>query len=302
MRRIKSYFSTPVFCLIIYIIITLSSLLNPYDGSIYSVLALSVLQIGVFVLPGVIFCRIKGIVSPSDLGFKGFRISNIALIICSAILLFSVSVLFGLGAGPDSVQSGAVADVTSLSAQSVIYLTVVYCILPAFTEEFVFRSIIYNQYKKYGVLCAVTVSSILFSLMHFSLSDFFKYLICGVVLALVYEVTHSVFASISVHFLFNVLTVFSQKLLTDAAGKASNATPFVFVFVSFLLIFLFLSLSRAQSQLEYDSVNIHPSKNEKYPPIQLRLRSLLISLLSPTFWACVAYAIVAAVIRLRSAA
>lgn len=301
MRKIKSYFSTPVFCIIIYILITLSSLINiPYDGSIYSVLSVSVLQIAVFILPGVIFCRIKGIVSPKDLGFCKFRVQNIALILCSAVFLFSVSVLFGLFSGSDPAQSGISADVTALSAQSVVYLTVVYCILPAVTEEFVFRSVIYNQYKKYGVFCAVSVSSVLFALMHFSLSEIPKFLLCGIVLALVYEVTHSVIPSILVHFLFNLLTVFSQKLLTDAAGKAENKLPFVFVFVSILLIFLFLSLSRAQNQLAYDSITIPPSKNEKDRSLQFRMRSLLISFISPTFLACAVYAVVYSVIRLNN--
>ena len=300
MLKIKSYHITPVFCLVIYVLITLSSLIAiPYDGGIYSVLTVSVLQIAVFILPAVIFCRIKGIVSPKDLGLVGFRLPNIALIICAAVFLFSASVLMSL-ATPGSPRSTPVTDVSSLSVQSVIYITVIYCLLPAVTEEFVFRSVIYNQYKKYGVLTAVTVSSILFSLMHFSLSDFFRFLLCGVVLALVYEVTHSVFVSMAVHFLFNLMTVFSEKLLTDAAGKPENTLPFVFLFVSILLISLFLSLARAQSQFEYDSVSIHPSKNEKYPTFQLRMRSLLMSLLSPALWVCAIYAVVTAVIRMKS--
>ncbi len=303
MRKIKAYYSAPLFCLVIYILITLSSLINiPYDGSVYSVLSFAVLQIAVFIIPGVIYCRLEGVVSMKDLGFRGFRIQNLALIICAAVFLFSVSVLFGLAAGPEYTQRGAVTDVTSLSPQSVIYITVIYCILPALTEEFVFRSIIYNRYKKYGVFCAVAFSSVLFSLAHFSLYEVPEFLLCGIVLALVYEVTHSVFASISVHFLFNLLTVFSQKLLTDAAGKAENTLPFVFLFVSVLLIFLFLSLSRAQSQLEYDSVNIHPSKNEKDPSLQVRTRALLVSFLSPTFLLCVIYAVVAAIIRMNNGA
>lgn len=301
MRKIKAYYSTPVFCLIIYVLITLSALINiPYDGSIYSVLSVTVLQLAVFVLPGVIFCRIKGIVSPKELGFCGFRAPNVALILCAAVFLFSVSVLFGLVLEPDYSQNYIVTDVTSLSAQSVIYITVVYCLLPAVTEEFVFRSVIYNQYKKYGVFCAAAISSVLFALMHFSLPELPKFLICGVVLALVYEVTHSVIASVSVHFLFNLLTVFSQKILTDAAAKSENTVPFVFLFVSLLLIFLFLSLSRAQSQLEYDSINIPAEKPDKDRSFQFRMRSLLISFLSPTFLACVIYAVVFAVIRLKS--
>lgn len=301
LRKIKPYYATPVFCLFVFILITLSSLFSiSYDGSVYSVLAVCVLQIAVFVLPGVIFCRLVGIVSPKDLGFKRFRVQNIALVLCSAVFLFSASVLFGLVLEPDYAQNHVVADLTALSAQSVIYITVVYCILPAVTEEFVFRSVIYGQYRKYGVFCAAAVSSVLFALMHFSLTELPKFLLCGAVLALVYEVTHSVIASISVHLIFNLLTVFSQKLLTDAAGKAENTLPFVFLFVSVLLLFLFLSLSRAQSQLEYDSINIPPESPDKERSLQYRMRSLLLSFLSPTFLACAVYAVVFAVIRLKS--
>ena len=299
MKKIKTYHSAPLFCLAVYILITLSLLFNvPYDGSIYSVLAVSVLQIAIFILPGVLYCRLEGTVSPKELGFRGFRIQNVALIIFAALFLFSLSVLFGL-ADPDYVQTGAVTDVTSLSPQAVIYITVIYCILPAVTEEFVFRSIIYNKYKKYGVFSAAAFSSVLFALAHFSLSELPKFLICGVVLALVYEVSHSVFVSIAVHFLFNLLTVFSQKLLTDAAGKSENTVPFIFLFVSIALITLFLSLSRAQSQLEYDSVSIRPADNEKEQTFQFRMRALLLSFLSPAFLCCVIFAVAAAIIRLK---
>ena len=184
-----------------------------------------------------------------------------------------------------------------MTAPSVIYIIVIHCLLPAVTEEIAFRSVIYGEYRKYGVFGAVILSSSLFSLMHFSLPSFIAYFLCGAVLALVYEVTRSVFASMLVHFLYNLMAVFSQKILSDAAHKADNLIPFVFAFVCAMLLFLFFSLSRAQRLLEYDASKLPEEDNEEFPPLPQRLRSLLISMISPGFILCLGFAVFAGIIK-----
>ncbi|MBQ7700738.1 MAG: CPBP family intramembrane metalloprotease [Clostridia bacterium] len=296
MSKIKDYHITPVFALIVYILLFAASFIKLDSGfSVNTFLIVFVTQILVFVLPSIIYKRIKGPIKYRESGFRFFGASSILFVICASVFMFCASVLIGV---KTSGASGAYyADLSEITVPGILYIIVIYCLLPAITEEIAFRSVIYGEYRKFGVFGAVVLSSALFSLVHFSLTSFLSYFMCGAVLALVYEVTKSVFASMLSHFLYNLMSVFSQKILSDAANKADNMIPFVFAFVCAMLLFLFFALSRAQKILEYDAAKLPEKENEEFPPLNVRLRSLLISLVSPGFLLCLGFAVFAGIMR-----
>ncbi|MBR6920861.1 MAG: CPBP family intramembrane metalloprotease [Clostridia bacterium] len=296
MSKIKDYHITPFFCLVIYILIFAASFIKPGgEFSANTFLFVLVTQILVFVLPSIIYKRIKGPIKYKEAGFRLFGASSIILVICASVFMFCASVLLSL---KTSGSSGSFyADLSEINFTGILYVIVIYCLLPAITEEIAFRSVIYGEYRKYGIFGAVILSSALFSLVHFSFSSLLSYFLCGAVLALVYEVTKSVFASMITHFLYNLMSVFSQKILSDAANKADNMIPFIFAFVCAMLLFLFFSLSRAQHILEYDAEKQPESENEEFPPFPVRLRSLMISLVSPGFLLCIGFAVFAGIMR-----
>lgn len=265
------------------------------EFTVNTFLLVFVTQILVFVLPAIIYKRIKGPIKYRQLGFRLFGASSVLFVICASVFMFCASVLIGI---KTSGSSGAYyADLAEINLPGILYVIVIYCLLPALTEEIAFRSVIYGEYRKFGIFGAVVLSSALFSLVHFSLSSFLSYFLCGAVLALVFEVTKSVFASMLAHFLYNLMSVFSQKILSDAANKADNLIPFIFAFVCVMLLFLFFALSRAQKILEYDAAKLPEKDNEEFPPLHLRLRSLLISMVSPGFLLCLGFAVFAGIIR-----
>ena len=296
MSKIKDYHITPVFALIVYILLFAASFIKLDSGfSVNTFLIVFVTQILVFVLPSIIYKRIKGPIKYRESGFRFFGASSILFVICASVFMFCASVLIGV---KTSGASGAYyADLSEITVPGILYIIVIYCLLPAITEEIAFRSVIYGEYRKFGVFGAVVLSSALFSLVHFSLTSFLSYFMCGAVLALVYEVTKSVFASMLSHFLYNLMSVFSQKILSDAANKADNMIPFVFAFVCAMLLSLFFALSRAQKILEYDAAKLPEKENEEFPPLNVRLRSLLISLVSPGFLLCLGFAVFAGIMR-----
>lgn len=78
-------------------------------------------------------------------------------------------------------------------------------------EEVVFRGYLYPVAKKFsGPWVAGLCTALLFSAVHGSLAALLPLFIFGLVLALLYEVTGSIWAPISVHFLFNAATVAIQ--------------------------------------------------------------------------------------------
>lgn len=298
LQKIKDYHFTPLFCLVVYVLIFAVSYIKlQSEYSVASFFTVFVLQILVFILPAVIYKRIRGPIKYKELGIRPFGLSSVLLIICASVFMFCAAVLTSFSV--NNVSGAYYADLTEITVPQIIYAVVIYCLLPAIAEEIAFRSVIYGEYRKHGILGAVLLSSVLFSLMHFSLSLFFTYFICGIVLALVYEVTKSVFASMIVHFLYNLLSVFTSRLLHEATKKADNLIPFVFIFVCVMLLFLFFSLSRAQKILEFDAEKIPEAENEKFPPLQIRLRSLLVSVLSPGFIVCLGFAFFAGIMKLK---
>jgi membrane protease YdiL (CAAX protease family) len=77
-------------------------------------------------------------------------------------------------------------------------------------EEIVYRGFIYPAVKKqFGFAAAVIVVSLGFALMHFNAAVFAPLFLLGVVLALAFEATGSLWASILTHMLFNSFSAFA---------------------------------------------------------------------------------------------
>ncbi len=81
-------------------------------------------------------------------------------------------------------------------------------------EEVVFRGYLYPVLKKFnGVWIAAVVSALIFSAAHGNMSALLPLFLFGLALVLLYEVTGSIWAPISAHFLFNAATVTIQMLV-----------------------------------------------------------------------------------------
>lgn len=98
-------------------------------------------------------------------------------------------------------------------------------------EEFVFRGIIYQSFKKQGnVLAAVLFSAVMFALMHMNFNQAAYALVVGVVLAVLMEAADSLWPVFLFHFLVNgssVVTLyltqhFSSGLMESAMEMAQD--------------------------------------------------------------------------------
>jgi membrane protease YdiL (CAAX protease family) len=87
-------------------------------------------------------------------------------------------------------------------------------IVPAFCEEFLFRGVICNQLRPYGKTVAVIGSAVLFGLMHQNVCQLFYATVAGVVLAILYLETKSIWAPILLH-LYNNLSSVVYNIIAD---------------------------------------------------------------------------------------
>jgi uncharacterized protein len=95
----------------------------------------------------------------------------------------------------------------------VILMAVAAVIVAPLAEEVVFRGYLYPAAKRFcGPVGAILFSSLVFAAAHGNVVALLPLFVLAVLLCLLYELTGSIWASISVHFLFNAATVTLQLL------------------------------------------------------------------------------------------
>ena len=109
-----------------------------------------------------------------------------------------------------------------------------FAVVPAVVEELLFRGLIFNGLKNsFNAKVAVILTSIIFTLIHFSIFQTVYQLILGVVLSLILLFTNSLLLTMLMHFLNNFLIVFISYL---SQGKS------IFEFANFGVLEIVLSI------------------------------------------------------------
>ena len=91
---------------------------------------------------------------------------------------------------------------------TLILMTLLACVGAPLAEEVVFRGYIYEVVKKLSNIgFSVVFSGLLFAAVHMNMAGMLPLFVLGVALALVYELTGSLWAPIAVHFVFNATSV-----------------------------------------------------------------------------------------------
>ncbi len=206
-------------------------------------LAVVLLQILIFVIPGYLFLRFRGKNYAKRLRLRAPGFEHVLLVASAAGVLitgcFLLSVLMGnLSAGQSFVLYDTFTSHQDGTTMGVAYLVLAYAILPAVCEELIFRGMLCAEFEGRGVACAIAVSSILFSMLHFNLLAMPVYLFAGVILALVLYATRSVFCAIIVHFLYNLFCLFGQSGFADFYVTQSATTLFLILMIAALLLCL----------------------------------------------------------------
>lgn len=172
----------------------------------------------IIMIPALIFamtsCVGEGAVRFSELlGFHKIKISTFFMVILFTFLIMpmttainAISMLF-----VDN-EINALSD-RILQMPFLVMLLMVGVVGP-FSEEFIFRGIVFRGYKNSGsVLQAVIWSAILFGLMHMNFNQAAYAIAMGIMLALVVEATGSLWSSVIVHMVFNAQPVCMMYLV-----------------------------------------------------------------------------------------
>ncbi len=100
-------------------------------------------------------------------------------------------------------------------------------VVPAFCEETLFRGVVYGGYRKHGdKFVAVLLSGFLFGIMHMNLNQALYAFVIGVLLALLFEATDSIFPTMLFHFVYNAqsccLMYFVEEIVPGFYSDPAN--------------------------------------------------------------------------------
>lgn len=97
-------------------------------------------------------------------------------------------------------------------------------VIPALTEEFIFRGLFYHSYRRNGIVGAAIFSAIVFGVAHFNVNQFCYATVMGVVFAYLVEATGSMWSSMLAHFAFNTYSITMTKIFQVFRIKAENVS------------------------------------------------------------------------------
>ena len=183
-------------------------------------------------LPCFIYCkwkigRIRDLIPYRKINF----VTIILIVICTylmyplIVVLNAISMLFS--------NSGTASVAELMQGQNLILNLLFMAVLPACVEEFLFRGVLFQTYRKSKMLPAIFLSSFMFGCMHMNLNQFIYAFALGVYLAFLVEATGSIFSSMLAHFTLNAtsavmsyfLPVIYEKLGLDATDQLQQIQP-----------------------------------------------------------------------------
>lgn len=230
--------------LLTYVLLLLSRLL---DSALMSrdneYIVVVLLQILIFLVPGLIYCRLRGTAFTERLRLRLPRLSHLLLLFSAFCVLVSGGLLISIYTGGIGTLDEGFVLYDTFSAKGgdswreAVYLLLAYAILPAVCEEFVYRGVLCASLESRGLLPAILYSSLSFGMLHFELSHLPVYMFAGALLCAVLYCTQSLAAAVIVHFLYNVFGLFGQPALTRLYIYTGSAELFSFLLTFVLLLF-----------------------------------------------------------------
>lgn len=251
-KRFKSSGVAPILILFVFVMTILTRVFNLTSGQTADEIFAKtiVAQLVIFALPALFYCRTRddnyfsnipvNAMIPSRTLFLLYTL--VVLVLGSMIIQFAVSAIGGSQYGVSTTGQ----ELSQISEQSgFVYVFLALGLVPAICEEFVFRGILLHEYRAYGKFCAITISSLAFAMLHFSISGFLSYFFCGIVLGISFYVTQNLFITILLHLVSNLFSIYAVPLVSQMILGSGSMTLSLFVIVVVFLLALTLSLREA---------------------------------------------------------
>lgn len=255
-QKMKTTLLAPILIAVIFFLLILSTFLDKeflqYQDNLY--LSVIILYLLLFVMPGIFFSKLKGTGYVDKLNFKVFGPNKFLFLIFIFLALVCGTIILKLFQYGMNIYSPQVTHfdrylpTVSLTNTNFLYVIIAYSILPAISEEFIFRGIMLTEYFKFGTgqVNTIFLTALLYAMSYFDFAQFPVHFITGLVFAMVVFVTQSLIASIVMHAVYNLFVIYIESYMMRLAGQSSNLLMYVFIMLTCVLIFVILAFGVAE--------------------------------------------------------
>lgn len=208
--------------------------------------AVIALQLFLYGASAAIYMSLRGSALWEKLNFRPSNIRNIGvtLVVTVIVILLSVIMKFVIFLpGRDYFLFSFFTssfDIRLNSFSDWIVITSSFVLIPALGKEFLFRSIVYSEFKSLGVLCSVVITSVLYAMMHLSFQEFFIHFVFSVLWTYLAYVTDSFIWPFISHVLCNFYFVFGEKYVWSLSSNPDGRFLFWLITISVLLLMVFI--------------------------------------------------------------
>ena len=212
-------------------------------------LSTTIIQLLVYLIPLAFYCKGRGIDLASGMKMRGFAVKKIPFIVVMMLIFFAGSCVlryFGLFYF-DSAMVNTPSAVYFEMENGNRFLTV-FCsiLLPAILEEIVFRGVILEEYRSYGSVWAVTLSSLLFAMLHLSWENLLYYFFMGVVFSVIAVAADSLVPTMAIHILVNFSYFYVRPSLVEYLRQAGKSPLLPYLMIAVFLLLFVMMFSRLE--------------------------------------------------------
>lgn len=171
----------------------------------------------VIVLPALFYCWKRKIAVKELIPYRKISFSTGILVVVTTLLMYPLMVV--LNAITLLFTNSATAAMQAQMADfNIVIATLIIAVVPACVEEFVFRGVLFQTYRKKRVFTAILLSAFLFGCMHMNLNQFVYAFALGIYMAFLVEGTGSIISSMIAHFTVNFIGVALSAIVEAASG------------------------------------------------------------------------------------
>ena len=197
-----------------------------------------------------------------EIEIKLKKVEPVKLAQLSAITVCGIPIALFLNYFAGILSSAGADSAEDVNTYPLILSLVVFAVVPAVVEEFVFRGVILGAYSKVDVKAGIVISSMFFALLHFSFGSVMYGFFFGLLFAVIRLSTGNLVYTIIMHCLFNTINVLMSYMRLDKI-------PAVVVFIVFAVA-LFGFITLVMYFFSRNTIDTHKSRSEgKYKPWKL---------------------------------
>ena len=189
------------------------------------------------------------------------KLEPVKLLQLSAITICGIPIALLLNYFAGILSNAGADSAEDVNTYPILLSVIVFAVVPAVVEEFVFRGMILGAYSKVDVRMGVIISSLFFALLHFSFGSVLYGFFFGLLFAVIRIATDNLIYTMIMHCLFNLINVLmSYMKLGEVPGTVIAITFTMAIMLFITLIILFFRKNKIDIRLSHSEGKYKPWK------------------------------------------